>query len=146
MLAPLFALVACSTLVTVGFAERQELARVSAWAPQLREHLSGEGLNLAIFENGWEPAQRLPNDYELTARLTQDWTPEERLRFWAVPNFEWTRRKEATSGIDIGGNLHAPAIDRTTRHLSRIGPIERVIWVYVTPEGKLEIHPADATR
>ncbi len=143
LLPPLCAVLAGWSLVSDGVQASDELRRVAAWGPELRQQMSENGISVAVFENGWQPDQPLPNDYELTARLSQDWSPQERQRFWAFANFFWTARKDATSGIDFDRHLSSPEIHRTTRGLARNGPISRVLWAYVTPEGDLQIRAVD---
>jgi hypothetical protein len=146
LLSPLCALLAGWAQVSDGLETSRELRRVSSWGPEVRKQLSENGMCVAIFENAWQAGQPVPNDYELVARLARTWPREERERFWAFPDFYWTRRKDASSGIEIDHELHAPKIHRTTRFLAREGPISRVLWVYVTPEGELQFSPVDVAE
>jgi hypothetical protein len=147
LLPPLFALLAGWALVSDGVQASRELRRVSAWGPEVRQHLGESGICVAIFENGW-PLQHGPQllasgiDYELTGRLSQTWSQQERQRFWAFPNLSG-KIQDATSGIDFDRHLDSPEIHRTLRGLARIGPISRVLWVYVTPAGDLQIRAVD---
>ena len=143
LLPPLFALLAGWALASDGIQAYRELRRVSAWGPEVRQHLGDSGICIAIFENGWQPDQPLPIDYELTARLSQTWSQQERERFWAFPDFSWAIRKDATSGIDFDRHMDSPKIDRWIRGLARKGPISRVLWVYVAPDGDLQVHAVD---
>ncbi len=152
ILPPLCALLAGWALVSDGIPAANELQRVSAWGPTLRQHLGDEGISVAIFENGWEPAKRPPADYELTARLARDWSADERRRFWAFPNLSAAIDEDTsvgiglhtkTSGIDIDRKLHSPTINRSARGLDRNGPIRRLLWVYVTPSNELQIRAVD---
>lgn len=144
VLPPLFALLAGWALVSDGVQEARDLRRVTAWGPEVRQHLGESGICVAIFENGWQPEQTLPREFDLTARLSLSWSPQERQRFCAFANFSRMRFKDATSGIGFDRSLHSPKINRSTMAISRIGPISRVLWIYVSPEGDLQIHAVDA--
>jgi hypothetical protein len=146
LLSPLCALLAGWAQVSDGLQTSRELRRVSSWGPEVRKQLSESGMCVAIFENAWQAGQPVPNDYELVARLARTWPREERERFWAFPNFYWTKRKDASSGIEIDHQLLAPKIHRTTRFLTREGPISRVLWVCVSPEGDLQFRPVDVVE
>ena len=122
-------------------------ARVHSWAPRVEEQLgSEEGICVAIFENGWSNTDLLPTDYELTARLSMSWPAAKRTRFWAFPDYARMIERNVTSGIQMQGKLVDPRIDRVARGLVRQGPIRRLLWVFVRPDGSLEIEAEDAPR
>jgi hypothetical protein len=144
ILAPLCALLAGWALVSDGILAANELQRVSAWGPTLQPHLSESGICVAIFENGWHSGDRIPNDYELTGHLARDWSQQDRKRFWAFATLPLALEEDFVSGVGTDRRLRSPKIDRSIRGVSRIGLISRVLWVYVTPSGDLQIRAVDA--
>jgi hypothetical protein len=148
LLPPLCAILAAWALVSDGIPAAKELQRVSAWGPQLQKYVDADvnedAMCVAIFENGWPHGALLPNDYELTPRLARDWPPAQRARFWAFASYDKMMEREFTSGIDPDHSLHSPRLDR--EYMYRVGPIHRVLWVYVSSDGDLQVTKVDTVE
>lgn len=124
-------------------AERQQIMR---WGPDLQEHLSAEGITVAIFQNNWGSEADQPRDYELTSRLAAAWPLQDRTRFWAYASLSEALEQESLIGVDPSHRLRSPKIDREIRGVKRLGPISRVLWIYVDAAGELRIDAVDAAK
>jgi hypothetical protein len=138
------ALVAGWSAVSDGLHAVAERRTVMNWGDGLRKHLSNDGLTVAVFDNGWRSELEQPRDYELTARLASHWPAQDRQRFWAFASSEQAFTLPSLSGVDPAGRMRFAKIDRQMRGVARVGPVQRVIWIFVAADGKLRIATVDA--
>jgi hypothetical protein len=140
-------LIAGFTLAQAVQGELSQRRMVDRWAETLRPHVDagGDGLTLAVFhipfEHDWENLR----DFQLTARLTEPWSPEERAAFWAVPSdFEQVTWYGELKGVTVGGVEPPASIDWNLRGYGKQGPIHRVLWVTVARDGSCTVEAWEA--
>jgi hypothetical protein len=121
----LFGFVAGDTAFIEGWnfiRERQDMALMG---DAVRPHLSDQGgLTIAVIAT---PARKFgpPRQWELTARLSADWPPSQREKFWA---------------FRYGGN--PPLIyTEEARLVQRKGPLDRFLWVERRSDGTIAVEP-----
>ena len=134
----------------------RELQRTLNWSHLLKSELSDSGITVAVFTIE-EPQPRLNwrtkklLHYTLTARLTANWEPQDRERFYAFPDVDaarsrcdgiWESRVQP-SGATIALNLSALRIESGTlsreRGILQPVPIQKVVWVHVLTDGTVQI-------
>jgi hypothetical protein len=86
----------------------------------------------------------MPRDHELTSRLVFDWPESKRKTFWAFGSLRDAReRRGVLTGVDWDGTLDHPQLKVGRQEFNREGPVERVLWVYVSnKDGSLDFRPA----
>lgn len=130
-------------IVSDGATAIAERNRMAAWSTQLEKLVPepiGDGITVAIFNCDWRTDWQMPRDGELTARLTSSWSDAKRKHFWAFAELRQGREhKQALEGVDWDGKLTHPTLKTGRQEFVRQGPIERIIWVYVSnKDGSLD--------
>lgn len=111
----------------------------------IRERLAPAGLTVALFTS--YPTNSFvgsptPRPYELAARLSRNWTKEERHRFWAGAT-EWEPLASHMRHF-TGACAPVAELESTTGGWVRRGPIQRLLWVSLSADGKYQINSGAA--
>jgi fluoride ion exporter CrcB/FEX len=121
------------TTLTEFFHERGELKQAQAWGVMLRPRLSDNGLNVAYVVYDTPQRTKCLEDiglcYEMTARMTQNWSAPDRNRFWAWvgPASNW--------GYEIP---NPPSeMNLIIRKVERRGKVARSFLINVDSQGHL---------
>lgn len=123
--------------------ERQEMALMGE---AVRPHLSDQGgMTVAVIAT---PPRKFgpPRQWELTARLSADWPPAQREKFWAFryggnpPLTFYTEEASLLFGTRAECKIPKEA-NFGTRLIERKGPLDRFLWVERRTNGAIEVEP-----
>ena len=136
---PLLGFVAGYTGVKEVYREVIAHNRAQEWGTEIREYLAPDGITVALFLIPGNSFLFEEKDYEFTARLTDGWPDVERNRFWAYSSPDMNGQ---SCGIAWSGESETVEIRRSTRGVSRLGPVSAFLWIQARYDGSIEIHPA----
>lgn len=123
--------------------ERQEMALMGE---AVRPHLSDQGgMTVAVLAT---PARKFgpPRQWELTARLSANWPPSQREKFWAFryggnpPLAAYTEEASLLFGTRAECKIPKEA-NFGVRLIERKGPLDRFLWVERRPDGTIAVEP-----
>ena len=122
--------------------ERQEMALMGV---AVRPHLSDQGgITVAVIATS---ARKFgpPRQWELTARLSADWPPSQREKFWAFryggnPPLFYTEEASLLFGTRAECRIPKEA-NFGVRLIERKGPLDRFLWVERRPDGTIAVEP-----
>lgn len=94
---------------------------------ELRQHLAERGITVAVLlADTGIPATWNGDDYQLTARLTRDWSNAEINRFWA---FQGLKEMRASCSLPSPSTAGTVEIRRRIRGVERVGAVSRLLLV-----------------
>jgi hypothetical protein len=142
----LFGFAAGNTSFIEGWRFIQERQDMALMGDAVRPHLSDQGgVTVAVIDTPWRkfgPARQ----WELTARLSEDWPIALREKFWAFryggnpPLTFYTEEASLIFGTRANCKLPKEA-DFGTRLIQRKGPLDRILWVERRPDGTFTVEP-----
>jgi hypothetical protein len=141
----LFGFVAGETAFIEGWhfiRERQDMALMGE---AVRPHLSDQGgITVAVIAT---PARKFgpPRQWELTARLSADWSPSQRKKFWAFryggnPPLLYTEDASLLFGTRAECKIPKEA-NFGVRLIQRNGPLDLFLWVERRSDGTIAVEP-----
>jgi hypothetical protein len=143
-------------VLILGFAAGHAAFIETWWAVRERNTMAslGEALQPYVAARAGHTVAIIPlperslgprRQWELTARLTANWSPAVRQRFWAYrfgggsPLYP---DEEASRVFGPRGSCRRPqTIDREIRLVARRGHVEQLLWAELHPDGQVSIEP-----
>jgi hypothetical protein len=142
----LFGFAAGDTAFSEGWHFVQERQDMAVMGEAVRPHLSDQGgVTVAVIAT---PTRKFgpPRQWELTARLSADWPPAQREKFWAFryggnpPLTFYTEEASLLFGTRAECKIPKEA-DFGTRLIQRKGPLDRFLWVERRPDETIAVEP-----
>jgi hypothetical protein len=141
----LFGFVAGETAFIEGWHFTRERQEMALMGDAVRPYLSDQGgITVAVIAT---PARKFgpPRQWELTARLSADWPPSQREKFWAFryggnPPLPYTEEASLLFGTRAECKLPKEA-NFGVRLVQRKGPLDRFLWVERRPDGTIAVEP-----
>lgn len=151
LIGPTIGFVSMYATTTMVYEAISDHRRVEQWGNVLEQHVSDEGLTLAVltFDEISSIRSKMqyvtPSkgaDYWLTAVLTSNWDTKKAAGFWAISNAHHEFHgslKQSVTGIGRSLKITTPSIRRNVRGLTRKGPIARVLWVRILRDRDIRV-------
>jgi hypothetical protein len=126
---------------------RLENRRLDRLSEIIEPHVAPSGLTLAVLASDGKWIWYDDRDYQLTARLTRNWSDvAKKDRFWSIQS-SWYFGNEAAidalHGVRAGAVEAEPWIDRNLRGIGRHQRIDRVVFVEILDEEKVRLSVAE---